>query len=242
MASDIPDDILYILRAIKAKRPKTVIDHIIDHGFVTTEELKETYGYSHAPRAARDVRELGVPLETFTVKDATGRSIGAYRFAKWEYFRVDRLEGRVAFSKQFKEDLVAHYGKRCSVCSISFEKRYLQIDHRVPYEIAGDDAAQNRIVDDYMLVCSSCNRAKSWSCGHCLNGTTQHDSDICQNCYWASPLNYQHIAMNDIRRLALVWQGSETNDYDALKRRAAESQEEMPVFVKRLLLKMIARD
>ena len=82
MTINIPENVLQILREIKAKRPKTVIDHIISHGFITTEELEETYGYNHAPRAARDVREQGVPLETFTVKDTTGRSIGAYRFAK----------------------------------------------------------------------------------------------------------------------------------------------------------------
>ena len=43
------------LRSITAKRPKTVIDHILEHGFVTTEDLSQLYGYDHAPRAARDV-------------------------------------------------------------------------------------------------------------------------------------------------------------------------------------------
>ena len=67
------------LNAVTAKRPKTVIQHILKNGFVTTEELK-ALGYEHAPRAARDVRELGIPLETFRVKDSEGKSIAAYRF------------------------------------------------------------------------------------------------------------------------------------------------------------------
>ena len=32
----------------------------MQYGFVTTEQLKEIYGYNHPPRAARDVRELGI--------------------------------------------------------------------------------------------------------------------------------------------------------------------------------------
>lgn len=99
MSKKIPQDILQILQAVTAKRAKTVIDHIIKHGHITTEKLKELYGYNHPPRAARDVRELGIPLDTFEVKDSNGRSIGAYRFGKWEDFRVDKLKGRRAFSK-----------------------------------------------------------------------------------------------------------------------------------------------
>ena len=48
-----------------AKRPRTVIGHILQHGFITSEELHSIYGYDHPPRAARDVREYGIPLETF---------------------------------------------------------------------------------------------------------------------------------------------------------------------------------
>ena len=63
--SDLPTDFLELLRSVTARRPKTVIDHILQHGFVTTEELRDLYGYNHPPRGARDVRELGIPLETF---------------------------------------------------------------------------------------------------------------------------------------------------------------------------------
>lgn len=45
--------ILDKLNSITAKRPKTVIQHIMEHGYVTTEELENLYGYKHAPRAAR---------------------------------------------------------------------------------------------------------------------------------------------------------------------------------------------
>jgi len=45
------------LKTIKKKRAKTVIDHIVKKGFITTEELEKKYEYNHPPRAARDVRE-----------------------------------------------------------------------------------------------------------------------------------------------------------------------------------------
>ena len=68
------------LNSITDKRPSTVIQHIIRHGFITTEELANDYGYEHAPRAARDVRERGVNLVTYRVKSSDGRNITAYKF------------------------------------------------------------------------------------------------------------------------------------------------------------------
>jgi hypothetical protein len=49
------------LKAVTNKRARIVIDHILEHGFITTEELETQYGYKHPPRAARDVRGQGIP-------------------------------------------------------------------------------------------------------------------------------------------------------------------------------------
>jgi len=62
---DDPTEFLKLLKSVKAKRAKTVIDHILKHGQITTEELKDIYGYNHPPRAIRDVREQGIPVKTF---------------------------------------------------------------------------------------------------------------------------------------------------------------------------------
>ena len=67
------------LNAITDKRPSIVIQHILKYGFITTEDLKEKYGYEHPPRAARDVRERGVNLLTSKVKSSDGRNIAAYK-------------------------------------------------------------------------------------------------------------------------------------------------------------------
>jgi len=237
----IPPNILKILQSVEAKRPQTVIKHIMKHGYITTEELKEEYGYNHPPRAARDVREQGIPLETFRVKDSSGRLIAAYRFGKWEDFRVDKLRGRHAFPKKFKHELVARYGAKCHICQASFEERYLQIDHRIPYELAGDENCADRNPDDYMLLCSSCNRAKSWSCEHCENWAKTRDNSICAQCYWAFPESYTHIALREMRRLDIVWEGDEVYDYNQIKQASEDAGKELPKFVKDVLRRALLR-
>jgi hypothetical protein len=102
----LPNDFLQLCRSITAKRPKAVIDHILQHGFITTEDLKVTYGYNHPPRAARDVREHGIPLETFRVTGSDNRKIAAYRFGDISKARFSKLSGRTGLSKQIKDELI----------------------------------------------------------------------------------------------------------------------------------------
>ena len=64
-------------RAVTAKRPRTVIAHILRHGFITTQQLKDDYGYNHPPRAVRDVKEHGIPIEMFRVEGIDVSYLGA---------------------------------------------------------------------------------------------------------------------------------------------------------------------
>jgi hypothetical protein len=75
-----PKEFLEQTATIINKRAKIVIEHVMKYGFITTEDLEKTYGYNHPPRAARDERECGIPLETFKVKSKEGKYIAAYRF------------------------------------------------------------------------------------------------------------------------------------------------------------------
>ena len=79
-SENFPPRFLALLKSVQAKRPRTVIDHIIKHGQITTEDLKDIYGYNHPPRAIRDVREHGIPVTTFRVTGSDGRKIAAYKF------------------------------------------------------------------------------------------------------------------------------------------------------------------
>jgi hypothetical protein len=132
VSRELPDWFVEKLKSISAKRAKTVISHILKHGFVTSQELKEVYGYNHPPRAARDVRELGVPLRTIRVSGSDGRSIAAYEFGDPSQMDASKSRGRKALSKRLRELLVEANGSRCGICLADYEPRYLQIDHRVP--------------------------------------------------------------------------------------------------------------
>jgi hypothetical protein len=220
------------LAAVTGKRARIVVEHILKHGSITTDDLKTKYGYDHPPRAIKDVSDQGIPLVKTIVHKNDGKRMARYRFGDLNDITAGRVGGRANFPKAFKKALVAEYGNRCCLCNAAFEPRYLQIDHRVPYTVAGDRAAASRDVKDYMLVCGSCNRAKSWSCEHCPNGLAAKDSKVCLTCYWASPLKYQHVATQDIRRLDLVWMGDEVSDYDAAKSKAGPGEQAMPQFVK----------
>ncbi len=233
-ASDLPKAFIKKLESVNAKRPKTVIDHILEHGFVTTEELSELYGYDHAPRAARDVRELGIPLETFRVKGKSGRKIAAYSFGDPSKVRGGKIGGRKAWPKLFKIKLASENGERCAVCFTPYEERYLQIDHRVPYEVGGDPEGDLDVAD-YMLLCGSCNRAKSWSCEHCKNWKTDHSIDICKTCYWANTEDYKHVALRLIRRLDVTWTEDEVPEYERLVKLSKYAEQDLPDFVKECL-------
>lgn len=232
--SEISPEWLERLQAVTNKRSRVVIDHILEHGFVTTEELEKLYGYNHPPRAARDVREQGIPLETFKIKSSEGRTIAAYRFGNLQQTVSAFSLGRRNFPKRFKQILYDEQNGKCAVCSGLFEQRYLQVDHRIPYEVSGDEDILRLDIRDFMLVCGPCNRAKSWSCEHCLNWTTK-SLEVCRSCYWSYPNQYTHIALQEVRRLHLIWQGEEIAIYEELGQLAQQMDQVLPEYVKSVI-------
>ncbi|VAW40431.1 hypothetical protein MNBD_CHLOROFLEXI01-4381 [hydrothermal vent metagenome] len=231
---EYPAAFIKLLKSVKAKRPKTVIKHILKYGQITTEELKDIYGYNHPPRAIRDVREQGIPIKTLRITGSDGRKIAAYKFGDPSEVRATQLSGRTTFSSSLKEALIQKYGIRCNIYLKPFPIRELQIDHRIPFEISGDSGELSNDVNKYMLLCASANRAKSWSCENCPNWKNK-DADVCRTCYWAYPESYSHIAMRGIRRLDLLWSGKEVADYDMLIEEASKVKEDAPEYVKRVL-------
>ncbi|MBN3938677.1 HNH endonuclease [Nostoc sp. NMS9] len=228
----LPDDFIQLCQLVTAKRPKAVIDHILEYGFVTTEELKQRYGYNHPPRAARDVQEHGIPLETFRVTGSDGRRIAAYRFGDISKTRFSRLSGRTGLSKQLKDELIDKYGCKCFIYLEKVDKRELQIDHRVPFEVDGEPELE---AESFMLLCGSANRAKSWSCEHCENWKSIKDKSICLSCYWAYPESYTHVAIQQVRRIDLMWQGDNIEIYEKLKQQAVRLNKEIPEFIKEII-------
>ncbi len=108
--------------------------------------------------------------------------------------------------------MIERDGAQCSIYLEQFPKRDLQIDHRVPFEVAGDNAGRMNNAKDYMLLSESANRAKSWSC--------------------------EHVAMRQTRRADILWSGeNEVSVYDRLKTRTQELQKNLPEFIKELVEK-----
>ena len=133
--------ILALCEKVTAKRARALIDYLLEHGACLTADLNDM-GYDHPPRVAGDVREAGIPIVMTRdrVSAKTGRKIGVYRFGDLGEIRAGRIDGRKAFSKAFKAALVAKYGARDAFTPQPLEPRYLQIDHRVPDQVAGDAA------------------------------------------------------------------------------------------------------
>jgi hypothetical protein len=208
-------EFLDFLNSITAKRARTVIQHIIEHGFITSEELKDTYGYDHPPRAVRDVREHGVPIVTYRITGNNGRSIAAYKFGNPNEVsnNLSKASGRTVLAKALKQALVDKYGSKCFVYLEDMDEAVLQIDHRVPYEIDGEQDNQN--IDVFMLLSPSANRAKSWTCEHCDNWARK-DKTFCIRCFWAHPENYDHIAGRYEKIISIVFTGNEIEDYNKL--------------------------
>jgi hypothetical protein len=152
--------------------------------------------------------------------------------------RKARAGGRKSFSKAFKSRLYARAEGKCGICSTIAEDRYLQIDHRVPYEISGDDDDFEHNIADYMPLCGSCNRAKLWSCEHCPNWH-QKTVDTCTRRYWAYPEDYDHLALKPVRRADVEWKQKEVQDYEKLRELAGESRLSVSEYIKRLIARML---
>jgi hypothetical protein len=211
VADKLPREILKRISKVTNKRARLVLDTIARRGAITTEELKRA-GYDHPPRAARDVRELGFRLITTRVKGSTGRLIAAYSLDVSAAVE-ERKSGRVQLPKRERDAIIAAAGGKCQICGATHD---LQVDHRVPYEVAGESLGGKP--DTYLVLDGSCNRRKSWTCEHCENFAGLRQVNLCQTCYWANPTEHSHVALQPIRRLDVVWQKDEAVAFDAFIR------------------------
>lgn len=149
---------------------------------------------------------------------------------------MSKKAGRTALSKALKNALIAQFGSKCFVYQEELDPALLQVDHRIPYEIGGEPGVE---VKHYMLLCPSANRAKSWSCEHCSNWDIK-DPSFCEDCFWAHPERYTHIAGNSERRIILTFTGDEVKDYNALI--DSVGVEEAESYIKKLIRDTLEKD
>lgn len=218
---ELSQDFRKVLDSVTNKRARFVIDTILEKGYCSTEDLKKE-GYEHAPRAARDVREIGIPLETFPIKDSSGKNIAAYKFGDWEEAKKTnhllKSSGRTQLTEKLKNALLERYGARCNLYGEEYPPRLLQPDHRIPYEIGGDP--ENMMdLERFMLLSPSANREKSWACEHCENWKKKEVS-MCRECYYAYPEHYSHIAGRIEKKVNIIFSDKDMKLYEELLRQA----------------------
>lgn len=232
----LSDEFKEKLDSVTKKRARFVIDKILEQGFCSTQDIKDE-GYEHAPRAARDVRELGIPLVTFNMKDRNGKNIAAYKFGDWEEAKrsnqLAKTSGRKQLTKQLKKALIDKYGCKCYLYDEKYSSRLLQPDHRIPYEIGGDPDDMTNL-DYFMLLSPSANRDKSWACEHCENWKVR-DVEFCKTCYYAFPEHYEHIAGKQQKKIELIFDNSDIDIYNKITAIANEHRLSRKDLIKRLL-------
>lgn len=74
------------------------------------------------------------------------------------------------------------------------------------------------------------------------NWNNLKDKSICLSCYWAYPESYRHIAMRQVRRIDLLWQGEEVEIYESLKQKANLLNKEISELVKEIIKRQISED
>lgn len=204
------------LAAEPNSRASKALRAMLANGSVATDDLS-ALGCNHPPRAIGDVRDAGIPVVTERDRTPDGRPMARCRLGRAEDIREDRHGGRSTLPKAFKADLLARYGSADCLTGAKLDPRVLQIDHRVPYRVAGDAGLAERDASAYMLLDASSQRAKSWSCEHCRNFLELRDPEVCRACFWAYPEEYQHVAMQAIRRTDIVWKAEDVSVHDRLK-------------------------
>lgn len=223
----IPKELLERVEAVTNKRARFVLDSIVKDGAVTTEEINRA-GYDHPPRAAQDAKDLGFRIKRITVKHTNGRSIAAYAFDEGE---LDPSKaGRRALPKKERDAIIHAAGDKCQLCGAEHN---LQVDHRIPYEVAGEVLVGEK--EPFQILCGSCNRKKSWACEHCQNRLELCNPDTCRDCYWAEPTAYSHVAMQQQRRADLIWIGDEVKDFERLRRAAKQHNRSVPDEIKNIV-------
>ncbi len=100
-----PQEFLDRLNSVTAKKPRAVIQHILKHGSITSEEMRTLYGDEKPSKTIYSVRQRGIPIANRHVKSTQGTSIVSYSFGD-----PADLDGatspkakRAAYSREFRK-------------------------------------------------------------------------------------------------------------------------------------------
>jgi hypothetical protein len=222
------------LLARLGKRPRTVLKMLLTKGEVSTYELGQL-GYDQPPRAAQDLKDAGVVLKRRSgTNPRTGNRMAIYSI-DWGAPIARGSSERRAFPKSFVRKVKEAHGGECCIYRVAHPHNVLQVDHRIPFQVAGDP--EHFAVEDFMSLSPSANRAKSWACEHCPNFRIKN-TEVCRTCYWAYPdSNYTHIATVDERQTQIKWVDNEVDSYARLKKFALSKKITLQKAIKQIVAK-----
>lgn len=205
------------------KRAKALAELLIEKGKVSTKEIREMLNEEHPPSAARDLKDLGIPIK-MTWGSSNGRRYGIYEFDNPDLLENNILRGRQYFPKSLKSNLIKRDGERCNISNINFKSQYLQIDHRIPYRLAGENGLPKDHPEDFQLLSAASQKQKSKICeGECQNFKSVKNPEICKDCYWAYPEDYNHIATQQIRVLNVGFLDKDVELFERIKSASLQS-------------------
>lgn len=231
---------LKALLATLGKRPATVLRLLLEKGTVSTYDLGQL-GYDQPPRAAQDLKDVGVLLRRTSGRHPTsGSRMAIYALADEQPYLMGAMKGRQLFPKAFRLKMISHYGAKSAISGVTHDPSELQIDHRIPYQVAGD---AELTVEHHMLLSGSEQRRKSWACEHCPNFVNRNKV-VCQTCYWAFPESqYDHVATIQEYRVEVVFRGpEEAKTYAALKKKSDQSGATVSIVSRDLLITFLNRE
>ncbi len=81
------------IQQIKSKRARIILQHILDNGSISSQEIQNKYGYNHPPRAIRDIKDCGINIITNKIKNADGKIHAIYQLGDIQIFQINN-QGR----------------------------------------------------------------------------------------------------------------------------------------------------
>lgn len=195
--------------------------------------------YDHSPRVFGDLKDFGVPILAENMLGQNGERSHHYRLGSKEDIVRRPLKGRSTLRKKIKRELLAKFGCKDSLTEIEFPETSLQIDHRIPFRVSGDDPA-NLMVERFMLLSASSQRAKAMACKRCRN-MENAIQETCKTCYWASPEDYTHVEGTEAKVTTVIWHGDDKDLFSLLKQQATLNNKDLAEEIKATLRAVGAR-
>jgi hypothetical protein len=184
-----------LLNPALSKRACCVRDLLLTQGWVTYAQIKPLYDCYR--RAKRDLIDVGLTLQAKTIHDGHGRTT-LFEFDPQAF--AGQQESRLPLSAKDREELKRRFDYKCNLCSTPEHHRHLEADHRIGFDLVGNDLHKAEGLDAFQPLCAPCNDKRQRACMECPN----KDPDTCRSCRWAYPEKYAHVATRPERRAELV--------------------------------------